>query len=78
MKIRFHPSFKKELKKIDKDLKLRIIKQIKKISKKPEIGKPMMYNRKGTRELYVPPYRLSYIFEKDIVKIIAIYHKDKQ
>jgi mRNA-degrading endonuclease RelE of RelBE toxin-antitoxin system len=76
--IRFHPSFEKNLKKIDKQIRIKILKQIKKISINPDIGKPMKYTKKGTRELYISPYRLSYIYEEGIVKIISLYHKDEQ
>ena len=40
----------------------------------------MQYSRKGTRELYIPPFRLSYEYKKDEDKIIILdlYHKDKQ
>ena len=59
----FDPNFKKDFKKIkNKDIKDKIIKQVSKIKDNPEIGKPMRYTRKGTRELYVAPYRLSYLF----------------
>ena len=48
----FDPLFKKDFKKIkDKSLKDKIIKQVSKIKDNPEIGKPMKYGRKGTREL---------------------------
>lgn len=76
--IRFHPSFEKELRKTDKQIRTKILKQIKKTSQNPEIGKPMKYTRKGTRELYISPYRLSYIYEDKIIKIISLYHKDEQ
>ena len=75
----FDSDFKKDFKKIeDKNLKEKIIKQISKIKENPEIGKPMRYSRKGTRELYIPPYRLSYLIENEIVFILALYHKDSQ
>lgn len=61
-----------------KDIKNKIIKQISKIKENPEIGKPMKYQRKGTRELYLSPYRLSYKVENEIVYILALYHKDLQ
>ena len=40
----------------------------------------MRYQRKGTRELYIKPYRLSYeIIEKEIlILFLDIYHKDRQ
>jgi mRNA-degrading endonuclease RelE of RelBE toxin-antitoxin system len=64
----------------DKTLKDRLQKQIIKIIENPETGKPMMYHRKGTREVYVPPFRLSYLYNKEENKIILLelYHKDEQ
>ena len=77
----FNPSFEKTFSKIkDKSLKEKIIKQFIKIKENPEIGKPMMYSRKGTREVYVAPFRLSYIYIKEHNKIVLLdlYHKDYQ
>ncbi len=81
VKVKFDPSFKKIFSKIkDKSLKDKIIKQILKIKENPEFGKPMKYARKGTREIYVSPYRLSYIYneKEDIIILLDIYHKDNQ
>ena len=75
----FDSDFKKDFKKIkDKSIKYKIIKQISKIKENPEIGKPMRYYRKGTRELYISPFRLSYRIERNTVYILALYHKDLQ
>jgi mRNA-degrading endonuclease RelE of RelBE toxin-antitoxin system len=75
----FDPLFKKAFEKIkDKLLKDKVIKQVSKIKDNPEIGKPMRYGRKGTRELYVSPLRLSYEVEGDRIYILALYHKDEQ
>jgi len=40
----------------------------------------MRHARKGTRELYIKPYRLSYAYIKEENKIIFLnlYHKDEQ
>jgi len=64
----------------DDILKKKIINQLKKIESNPEVGKPMMHNRKGTRELYLKPFRLSYIYDQNNSKIyvIDLYHKKKQ
>ena len=81
VEIRFDKKFAKIFSKIKDDFtKQKIIKQIKKISENPEIGKPMRNVRKGTRELYVSPFRLSYIYNypKQIVYVLDLYHKDKQ
>jgi addiction module RelE/StbE family toxin len=75
----FDSYFKRNFKKIkDQTTKEKIIKQIQKIKTNPEIGKPMMYARKGTRELYIPPFRLSYKVEGDTVYILDLYRKDEQ
>ena len=61
-------------------LKERIKKLVEKIIDNPEIGKPMRYNRKGTREVYVPPFRLAYTYIPAENKLIflEIYHKNEQ
>ena len=81
VKIDFDEKFKRIISKIkDVSIKDRILKLINKISENPEIGKPMRHNRKGTKELYLPPFRLSYAYNKteDVVVILDFYHKDEQ
>jgi mRNA-degrading endonuclease RelE of RelBE toxin-antitoxin system len=77
----FTDDFEKSVKKIrDASLLERTKKHIKKIVDNPETGKPMRYARKGTREVYVPPFRISYAYfkEQDRILFINIYHKDEQ
>jgi len=77
----YGPSFEKKVRKIkDRLLKLKVKNKILKIINSPEIGKPMRYSRKGTREVYIPPFRLSYLYLKNEEKIIFLdlYHKDEQ
>lgn len=64
----------------DNLLKEKIKKQIRKIVNNPEVGKPMRNVRKGTLELYIEPFRLSYVYhvEKETVEILDFYHKKKQ
>ena len=40
----------------------------------------MRHNRKGTREIYLHPFRISYAYDKlkDIAIILDFYHKDEQ
>lgn len=79
--ISFDPAFSKQISKIsDSLLKERILKQIGKIRADPEVGKPMMHTRKGTREVRIPPFRLSYVYSRqlDSVEILEIYHKNEQ
>lgn len=78
--IKYDKNFKKILKKTDKTIKEKAKKQIIKIIDNPKVGKPMRNVRKGTREVYVKPYRLSYYFdeENDLIIFLDFYHKDKQ
>jgi mRNA-degrading endonuclease RelE of RelBE toxin-antitoxin system len=77
----FDSKFKEFFSKIkDNLLKEKIIKQVEKIKQNPEVGKPMRNVRKGTKELYIKPFRLSYRFNasENIVEILDLYHKDEQ
>jgi mRNA-degrading endonuclease RelE of RelBE toxin-antitoxin system len=81
VKVNYDYHFKRFFKKLkDNNLKEKIKKQIKKIIDNPEIGKPMRFVRKDTREIYINPYRLSYYFDKNnnIIYILDLYHKDEQ
>ena len=73
--------FVKLVKKIkNQALKKRVQKQIARVIEHPEVGKPMMFIRKGTREVYVPPFRLAYAYlkERDTIIFLKLYHKDEQ
>lgn len=79
--IEFDSLFEKKFKRIKNKLfKEKIKKQLLKIRNNPEIGKPMKFTRKGTREVYIFPYRLSYVYfeEKQTIIILDLYHKDEQ
>jgi len=81
VEIRFDKKFTNIFSKLKDDfLKQKIIKQIKKISENPEVGKPMRNTRKGTRELYIKSFRLSYeyIQEQNLMYILDLYHKKNQ
>jgi len=74
------PSFLKQLNKMDKSFLDKLQKLLIKIMADPEIGKPMRFNRKGTKELYLKPFRISYAYDKnsDHLYLLDIYHKDEQ
>jgi mRNA-degrading endonuclease RelE of RelBE toxin-antitoxin system len=79
--VAYDKRFEHTIKKIkDQGLKDKVKKQITKVVENPEIGKPMRFTRKDTREVYVPPFRLSYTYLKEEDKIIflELYHKDEQ
>ncbi len=81
VKIIYDCKFQNTFNKIKDDLlKQKIKKQIKKMIDNPNVGKPMRNVRKGTRELYIKPFRLSYTYHanKDTIEILDFYHKKKQ
>lgn len=81
VRLDFDDQFKRTVSKIkDRSIKDRIEKLLYKIKENPEIGKPMKHNRKGTREVYLSSFRLSYAYDKtnDIIIILDFYHKDEQ
>ena len=73
-------NFKRIKNKLDQSYLVRLEKLIRKIITNPEVGKPMRNVRKGTRELYVGSFRLSYSFDKstDTIFLLDFYHKDEQ
>jgi len=81
VKIEFEKKFEHFFIKLkDNFLKQKIKKQIQKILINPLIGKPMRNFRKGTREVYVSPYRLSYLYleKEDKIVLLDLYHKKNQ
>lgn len=73
-------NFKKIYQKLDNSIQIKLNKILKKIIENPEIGKPMMYNRNNTREVYIKPFRLSYVYDSfsEILSLLDFYHKDEQ
>lgn len=79
-KIDTDPHFEKLFSKLDNNQKKEIKTRIRKIIENPEIGKPMRYARKGTREVYAGSFRLSYAYipEENRIIFLDLYHKDEQ
>ena len=79
--VKLDPYFEKVLFKVKDTLtRKKVFAQIEKLRNNPEIGKPMRHERKGTRELYLSPFRISYLYikEEDKVVFLDLYHKDEQ
>lgn len=68
--------FRKEVTKIkDSKLKEKLQKQIQNIVESPELGKPLRYNLKGERTVYVKPYRLIYAYQGTILYLLRFEHR---
>ena len=76
MEIIFSNEFRKEFKKIkDKSTRLKIIKQLKKLTKEPESGKPLKYKLKNHRSVRIPPFRIIYKITQDRLIINCFDHR---
>jgi len=68
--------FEQEFKKIkDRATQDKIEKQIMKIKNNPNFGKPLRYNLKGERTVYVKPFRLIYAVENSKLILLRFEHR---
>ena len=67
--------FEREFKKADKSIKQKAIKQITKIINDPETGKPLRYDLKGERTVYIKPYRIIYSFFNNTINFLRFEHR---
>jgi mRNA-degrading endonuclease RelE of RelBE toxin-antitoxin system len=73
----FSKSFNKAITKLNNNsVKDNVKKHIVKIVNNPEIGKPLRYNLKGERTVYVKPYRIIYFYEINIITFLVFEHRD--
>ncbi len=76
VKITPSKKFIKDVKKLRGFEKEKLEKQIKKIIKNVNVGKPLKYKR-GERALYVKPFRLIYAFRGDEIILLKFEHRKK-
>ncbi len=68
--------FRKEVTKIkDNKLKEKLQKQIENIIDSPELGKPLRYDLKGERTIYIKPYRLIYAYQGMVLYLLRFEHR---
>ncbi len=67
--------FEQDFKKIDFSMKIKVKKQIEKIIKNPEVGKPLRYGLKGERTVYDKPYRVIYSFKNNTIYLLRYEHR---
>ena len=68
--------FEEDFKKIkDKSIQNKFEKQINKIRLRPDCGKPLRYDLKGERTIYIKPYRLIYNLEKSTLILLRFEHR---
>jgi addiction module RelE/StbE family toxin len=78
VKITFSEGFERQFKKIkDGSTKEKIKKQIEKIIENTSVGKPLRYDLKGERTLYIKPYRLIYAIRQDEIVLLRFLHRNE-
>lgn len=74
--VTFTQRFDEQFRKIARTpLRERLEKQVSKIMRNPELGKPLRYYHRGDRTTYVKPYRLIYRVEGDALILINFQHR---
>ena len=76
--VRIVPSntFKKNIKRLNQFERDKIEKQIKKIIKNPNVGKPLKYKR-GERTLYIKHFRLIYAVRGNEIILLKFEHRKR-
>lgn len=75
MKVEYKPSVYKNLKKIPRKDKEKILKRIDLLPKRPVAGKKLRGDYANFRSLKAWPYRIIYKIEKNIIMIYSISHR---
>ena len=70
---KFEQQYKKMKNRTTQD---RIDKQIRKILKNPDIGKPLKHELKGERTIYIKPFRLIYTVQGDRLILLKFEHRN--
>jgi len=74
----YSTAFEKAVKKLrDVALKERVKKQVAEIVERPDIGKPLKFQRKGERSVWVPPFRIIYAWQGDTVYLLDFDKRDE-
>ncbi len=67
--------FEREFRKADISIKEKVKKQIEKIIKDPETGKPLRYDLKGERTVYIKPFRIIYSYSNNTIYFLRFEHR---
>lgn len=74
----FTSAFERSIRKLkDVAVKERIKKQIAEIIERPEIGKPLRFEKKGERSVWLPPFRIIYALQGDTIYFLDFDKRDR-
>jgi mRNA interferase RelE/StbE len=75
--IRFTPRFLKNIKALDKEVQVRILREISILKTDPFIGKPLRGEWKGIYSLRIGDYRVLYQIKKNEVFLLVVGHRKR-
>jgi mRNA interferase RelE/StbE len=75
--IRFTPCFLKEVKPLDKEVQVRILREINVLITNPYAGKPLHGELKGLYSLRIGDYRVLYQIKGTVISLLVAGHRKR-
>jgi mRNA interferase RelE/StbE len=75
--IRFTPRFLKNIKALDKEVQVRILREISILKTDPFVGKPLRGEWKGVYSLRIGDYRVLYQIKENKVFLLVVGHRKR-
>ncbi|MEM3696023.1 MAG: type II toxin-antitoxin system RelE/ParE family toxin [Candidatus Bathyarchaeia archaeon] len=75
--IRFTPRFLKNIKALNREIQVRIIREINMLKTNPYLGKPLRGEWKGVYSLRIGDYRVLYQIKKNQVFLLVVGHRKR-
>jgi len=75
--IRFTPRFLKNIKALDREIQVRILREINILKTNPYVGKPLRGEWKGVYSLRIGDYRVLYQVKENEVFLLVVGHRKR-
>jgi len=73
--VQFAPRFLKEIKALDREVQVRILREINILKTNPYVGKPLRGEWKGIYSLRIGDYRVLYRIKEEKVYLLVVGHR---
>jgi len=74
-KIEFTPRFRRRFKALDRDVQVRILREVKLLQDNPYMGKPLRGEWRGIYSLRIGNFRVLYQLKNDYVFLLTVGHR---
>jgi mRNA interferase RelE/StbE len=75
--VKFAPRFLKEIKALDREVQVRILREINILKTNPYVGKPLRGEWKGIYSLRIGDYRVLYQIKEEKVYLLVVGHRKR-